>query len=75
VRVVNTSTGEVTTLAGNAMRGLLRDGSELQSLFLFPRGLSWDAAASTLYVADDTAIRAVRSRDAEPATALNLCRR
>jgi hypothetical protein len=61
IRVVNASTGAVSTLAGSGNR-MSRDGVAAQAMFLTPTGLAWDAATpALLYVADDTAVRAVRA--------------
>ena len=62
IRVVNASTGAVSTLAGSGNRAVPRDGSAAQAMFRTPAGLAWHGAASALYVADDTAVRVVRAR-------------
>jgi hypothetical protein len=52
----------VSTLAGSGNRIMSWDGVAAQAMFLTPTGLAWDAARPTvLYVADDTAVRAVRA--------------
>ena len=62
IRSVNASTGAVSTLAGSGNRVMSRDGVAGQAMFLTPTGLAWNAATpAVLYVADDTAVRAVRA--------------
>jgi dipeptidyl aminopeptidase/acylaminoacyl peptidase len=60
--VVDAATGAVRTLAGSGNREVPRDGVAAQAMFLTPTGLAWtNATPAVLYVADDTAVRAVRA--------------
>ena len=74
---MNASTGDVRTLAGAGLRAASRDGAAAQAMFLAPAGLIWQPAAGgggVLYVADDTAVRVVRTAAARHlACCLLLC--
>jgi len=51
IREIVLSTGDVTTVAGNAVTGGSQDGTGTGALFSRPQGIVWDGAGN-LYVAD-----------------------
>ena len=61
VRTFDTVAQQTASFSGSglAANGYPQDGPAFSAVFSAPAGLAWDEGAQTLYVADDTSVRAV----------------